>query len=459
MTLQEIGLSYKTDKATYHKFLDFYDSKFNHLRNEKINLLEIGFLSGNSIKTWLDYFQNAEIYCIDIIDINFQHERFHFTKISQADDNLTKLYQDDFFDIIIDDGSHMTSHQLKSLEILWPKLKNSGFYVIEDLHTSFRKEYIDSKVTPYQILTKSETLPSLSNIINQMKNIEIFRKDEKINNDSMTSIFTKGEQEIKEESVTKIIDCFIFYNEFDMLEFRLKELDGLVDKFVLVESTKTFVGKEKPLFFEENKERYEKYLHKIIHIVEDGLNHSNPWTNETTQRNAIDKGIKQLSLNDDDIILITDVDEIPDTNTIKELKAKKSVKSLMTLRQEMYYYNLTCKFNGVWHFPKVINYGTYKTINSPQRVRMGGGSVVQKGGWHFSYFGDVNFIKNKIQNFSHQEYNNGEFVNEEHIMDVVKGGKDLFKREKQNITYTTIKPEDNPYLPKNYEMLLIFNVD
>jgi hypothetical protein len=112
MTLQEIGLSYKTDKATYHKFLDFYDSKFNNLRNEKINLLEIGFLSGNSIKTWLDYFQNAEIYCIDIIDINFQHERFHFTKISQADDNLTKLYQDDFFDIIIDDGSHMTSHQL-----------------------------------------------------------------------------------------------------------------------------------------------------------------------------------------------------------------------------------------------------------------------------------------------------------------------------------------------------------
>lgn len=454
MTLQEIGLTYKTDKATYHKFLDFYDSKFNNLRKEKIKLLEIGFLSGNSIKTWLDYFENAEIYCIDIIDVNFQHERFHFTKISQADNNLTRLYQDDFFDIIIDDGSHMTSHQLKSLEILWSKLKNSGFYVIEDLHTSFRQEYIDTKITPYQILTKSETLPSLSGIIKEMKNIEIFRKDENVNSDSMTSIFTKEKN--FDVSLPKIIDCFIFYNEFDMLEFRLEELDHIVDKFVLVESTKTFVGNPKPLLFDENKSRYEKYLDKIVHVVVDNMNESNPWSNETTQRNGIDKGIKSLSLNDNDIIIITDVDEIPDTDTLQDLKEKNSVKSSMTLRQEMYYYNITCKFNGVWHFPKLINYGTYKNINSPQRIRMGGGAIIQKGGWHFSYFGDVNFIKNKIQNFSHQEYNNSQFVNDEHIENVIKGGKDLFKRENQNITYTTIQPENNPYLPKKYEKLLKF---
>ena len=57
----------------------------------------------------------------------------------------------------------------------------------------------------------------------------------------------------------KIIDCFIFYNEMKMLEFRLKELNDVVDFFVLVESTKTFTGNDKELFFEQNKENFKEY--------------------------------------------------------------------------------------------------------------------------------------------------------------------------------------------------------
>jgi beta-1,4-mannosyl-glycoprotein beta-1,4-N-acetylglucosaminyltransferase len=242
-----------------------------------------------------------------------------------------------------------------------------------------------------------------------------------------------------------------------MLEFRLEELNDVVDRFVIVESTKTFVGKEKPLFFNENLQRFEKYLPKITHIIEQNLTDKNPWVNETTQRNAIDKGIKSLNLNDNDIIMITDVDEIPDTETLEKLKEKGSLQKLMTLRQEMYYYNLNCKFNGVWHFPKILNYNTYKFLESPQQIRMSPGEIIFNGGWHFSYFGDSKFIKNKIQNFSHQEYNNDEFVNDEHIENVIKEGKDLFKRENQNITYTMVYPEENSYLPKNYKKLLKFN--
>lgn len=453
MNLQEIGLIYNTDKATYHNFLNFYESKIGHLRDEKINLLEIGFLNGGSIKTWLDYFPNAQVYCIDIIDVDFKHDRFHFTKISQDDKKLIELYDNEFFDVIIDDGSHITSHQLTSLEYLWPKLKYLGTYIIEDLHTSFRTDYIDSVVTPYQFLMGQGFVENLSGVKKEISEIEVFKKDENNFFDSITSSIKK--EKVKE--VPKIIDCFIFYNELDMLEFRLEELNEFVDRFVIVESTKTFIGKEKPLFFQENLNRFEKYLDKITHVIENNMDDENPWVNESTQRNAIDKGIQSLNLDKNDIILISDVDEIPDTKTLSEFK-KNGVNQLLTLRQEMYYYNLTCKFNGVWHFPKAIDYLTYKIYGSPQTIRMTSGQIIYNGGWHFSYFGDAEFIKNKINNFSHQEYNSDEFTNQEHIETVIKNGKDLFKRENDNITYTIINPDENPYLPKNYKKLLKFNI-
>lgn len=192
-TLQEIGLEYGTDKATHHKFLDFYESKFKHLRKEKINLLEIGFLKGNSIKTWIDFFENGTIYSIDILDINFNHDRFNYTKISQDDDELKNIFDNNFFDIIIDDGSHMTSHQLKSLELLWCKLKPNGYYVIEDLHTSFLKGYIDTEFTTYDFLKKEITPENLKLIKNNMTDLKIFQREENLFTDSITSIFRKNE--------------------------------------------------------------------------------------------------------------------------------------------------------------------------------------------------------------------------------------------------------------------------
>lgn len=65
----------------------------------------------------------------------------------------------------------------------------------------------------------------------------------------------------------KVIDCFIFYNELDMLKFRLNELNDIVDYFVIVECTKTFANADKELYFENNKEQFSKYLDKIIHII------------------------------------------------------------------------------------------------------------------------------------------------------------------------------------------------
>lgn len=75
--------------------------------------------------------------------------------------------------------------------------------------------------------------------------------------------------------MSKIIDGFIFYNELDMLEFRLKEHWDVVDYFILVESTKTFAYNDKILYFDQNKSRYSNYLEKIIHIIVDDMPEGN----------------------------------------------------------------------------------------------------------------------------------------------------------------------------------------
>lgn len=254
----------------------------------------------------------------------------------------------------------------------------------------------------------------------------------------------------------KIVDSFIFYNELDLLEFRLELLNDIVDKFVLVESTKTFVGNNKQLFFQENKDRYKKYLEKIVHVIVDDMNDSNPWNNETTQRNGIQKGLSQIKLVNEDLIIISDADEIIDPKTLSSLKKNNSVQSIMNLVQDLYYYNITCKFEGSWKMSKIMNYKTYKTKPAPQDIRLTAGIDVPNGGWHFSYFGDVNFIKNKIMNFSHQEFNNKIYYNKKHLLDKIQNGHDLFNRQGQNINFKLIDPEDNDYLPEGYEKLLKF---
>src|ERR1035438_146655 len=137
-----------------------------------------------------------------------------------------------------------------------------------------------------------------------------------------------------------IYDCFTFFNELDLLEIRLNILDKTVDKFVLVEATKTHQGKEKPLHFSENKKRFEKFLPKIIHVIVDDYPEyegKSAWILEQHQRNMIQTGLNNCK--PDDIILISDVDEIPNSDKILEYKNKSGIK---IFRQRMFYYYINC---------------------------------------------------------------------------------------------------------------------
>ena len=261
----------------------------------------------------------------------------------------------------------------------------------------------------------------------------------------------------------KIIDCFTFYNEIDLLTYRLNILYPIVDYFIIVESTHTYIGKEKPLFFNENRNLFEKFMNKIIHIIVDDLPYKYPnvnidnndvWKNEYFQRNAISRGINYIKdLSQNDVIIISDLDEIPDPYTLDKIKKGDIIVDINILEMDLYYYNLNTRFQNKWSLCKIISYKKYKELNiSCNDIRNTPCCSILNGGWHLSYFGDKYFIQNKIQNFSHQELNNANYTDLDKIENRVKNYSDLYDRDW--CEFEKIKIENNTYLPPDYDKYL-----
>lgn len=117
-----------------------------------------------------------------------------------------------------------------------------------------------------------------------------------------------------------VIDCFIFNDELPMLKFRPKELNDVIDYFVLVESVATHPGIPKPLYYRDNQHLFNEYKYKIQHVIVDDVSATtDPWHRENHQRNAITRGVVKLKLDEQDMIVISDCDEIPDPNLLKKI--------------------------------------------------------------------------------------------------------------------------------------------
>ena len=259
----------------------------------------------------------------------------------------------------------------------------------------------------------------------------------------------------------KIIDCFMFYNEVELLEYRLNILNNVVDYFVLVEATHTFAGMPKSCMFEQLKETgpFLKFADKIIHVIVNDFPYIYPnikyavfeengqqWENEHHQRDCIARGLERLSLLPDDIITVTDVDEIPDPALLLNIKNKTVQVTLNVLEMDFYYYNLNSKITQPWHLAKIVSFGAYKGVGKEFRhYRHLRCTKLSRGGWHLSYFGDTNYIKNKIENFSHQELNKSEFTDIQKIEERVSKCGDLFDRENNPIERISVYHND--YLP------------
>lgn len=267
-----------------------------------------------------------------------------------------------------------------------------------------------------------------------------------------------------------IYDCFTFFNELDLLEIRLNILNDVVDKFVLVEMTKTHSGKDKPLYYEQNKERFQKFHHKIIHIIVDDCPESNDsWVPENYQRNCIYKGLQNCQPND--VIMISDLDEIPNPDIIKTLDCTKKI---YLLEQKMYYYfiNYQDVATPLWLLgTKVLSYQNflhgldnldipYSTFlieklnrgTTATKIRLyDGAEHIQNAGWHFSYLGGIDAIIKKIQSFSHQEYNKPEFLDAQSVQRKIELGQDIFNRMGHSYVITNIDKTFPKYILENKE--------
>jgi len=234
-----------------------------------------------------------------------------------------------------------------------------------------------------------------------------------------------------------IVDAFIFYNELKLLEFRLKYLYDKVDYFVIVEGTHTFTGQPKPLYLKENKLLFKKYDKKIIPVVvddfpyKDNITSEQVWENEHFLRNAIKRGVEKIKgLKNKDMILVSDIDEIPNKEILnKIIKTPYNY----TLNYDFYYYSIEFKKKGIWSKPKAVTYEYFKS-SLPELIRHSLLPVViENAGWHFSYFGDPEFISNKIKTFSHQEFNISTHTDKTNIKKRIKKGQDIFQRSGKDL--------------------------
>jgi beta-1,4-mannosyl-glycoprotein beta-1,4-N-acetylglucosaminyltransferase len=268
----------------------------------------------------------------------------------------------------------------------------------------------------------------------------------------------------------KIIDCFPFYNEIDLLKYRLTILKDVIDYFVIVESTHTFVGNEKILYFDELKKNIPSYNNaKIIHIVVDDFPHKAPdiqlcsnvtgqqWLNERFQRNCITRGLEQISdLENEDIIIVTDLDEIPDPRTLQKIKNGDIEVSINHMEMSLYYYNLNTFHRNYWTCGFLSKYG--ELLNSSYTIhdiRMNNmnSQTITNGGWHLSYFGDVLFIQNKLREFSHVEYSGDGYTDENFIKNKIDNSTSLFsKGDESGLIKQSIK--DDKYPPIYYKTFL-----
>lgn len=231
----------------------------------------------------------------------------------------------------------------------------------------------------------------------------------------------------------KIYDCFTFLNELELLELRLMTTDKIADYFVIVEANQTHSGIPKEYIIEKNWHLFEKYHSKIRYIktVLPCINPSQSWTNENFQRNEIVKGITDAD--PEDYIMISDLDEIPNPEGVLDAINNKKWEQFI-LEQKLTYYYVNNLAGQNWHGTVVIK---KKMLITPQRCRNVDRHkpprVVLNGGWHYSYFGGVDKIKQKMDSYAeHTEVVKefGNFVKDKkHIEECVKTGKDLFKRD------------------------------
>jgi beta-1,4-mannosyl-glycoprotein beta-1,4-N-acetylglucosaminyltransferase len=231
----------------------------------------------------------------------------------------------------------------------------------------------------------------------------------------------------------KIFDSFIFFNELDLLELRLNILNDVVDYFVLTESPFTVSGNEKPLFYQENKDRFGKFNDKIIHnITEEIPNDFNDYlvkrpfhtAYETADENGtryIDLpirfqravynrecsayGVVKAGATDDDIVMTSDADEIINPYVIEDLDWFDPSHNYVAL-QRAFYFKFNYLYEENWKGTRISTFKHLKTTTVDRlRTDWRKAYLIENAGWHFSFLGDADNVRLKLASYEHTENN------------------------------------------------------
>ena len=224
-----------------------------------------------------------------------------------------------------------------------------------------------------------------------------------------------------------LYDCFMYFDEDVILDLRLHTLNEYVDTFVIAEATRDHAGREKKLNFDIKN--FSKFKDKIKYLVIDDLpihvkstkkNWASNHLRDQHQRNSLEKGFK--SCDENDLIMISDIDEIPDPKKISEFEIKNKYACFLqkNFQSKLNLLNVTDKY---WMGTKICQ---KKHLKSPQWLRNiktkkrpfwkiykpKQPQLIIDGGWHFSFLKKPKDIAKKIKAYAHQEFYKEEFINE-----------------------------------------------
>ena len=206
----------------------------------------------------------------------------------------------------------------------------------------------------------------------------------------------------------KVYDCFLLNDEIELLDIRLNLLSNVVDRFVIVQSKKTFTDLDKNILIDENHPIIRPFRDKIRLINLESLLGASAWEKEEFSRNSISAGISDAD--PDDYIIVSDIDEIPSPTIIEDLKIilrSSPVVLILDYFNFKFNYQLIYGLDSYWAGPVVTRFNDFKSAQLLRNMRWilfsNNANYILNAGWHFSYLTSKDDVSNKLVSFSHQE--------------------------------------------------------
>nr|GLL49990.1 uncharacterized protein LOC109157469 [Ipomoea trifida] len=248
----------------------------------------------------------------------------------------------------------------------------------------------------------------------------------------------------------RVYDAVLFSNEVDMLNLRWKELYPYVTEFVLLESNSTFTGLPKPLYFARNRKNFTFVEPRLTYGQVPGRfkRGENPFVEEAYQRLALDYLLKQAGIQDDDLLIMSDVDEIPSRHTINLLRWCDDIPSVLHLRLKNYLYSFEFFVdNNSWR-ASIHRYQSGKTRYAHYRQS---DDILVDAGWHCSFcFRRISEFIFKMKAYSHcDRVRFSHFLNPKRVQKVICQGDDLFDMLPEEYTFKEIIGKMGP-IPHSY---------